>query len=196
MGLDLRRISGTLKDINAVTREWKKMTGPIYQYLAEDHRRMEALLTLAAAGPEARGVGAYAEFRAALLRHIGMEEKILIPAALRARGGKSLPIADRIRLDHGALAALLVPPPTPEIVAAIRAILSGHNPLEEGKGGLYETCERLAGDEAERLLDRLRNFPCPRLKPHVSGPGILDATRRALSRAGYDWDELVSRTSA
>jgi hypothetical protein len=172
------------------------MTGPIYQYLAEDHRRMEALLTLAAADCGASPVGAYAEFRAALLRHIGMEEKILIPAALQARRGKPLPIADKIRLDHGALAALLVPPPTPEIMAVVRAILSGHNQLEEGTGGFYETCERLAGDEVERLLDELRNFPCPRLKPNVSGPSILEATRHALSRAGYDWDELVSRTGA
>lgn len=86
------------------------MPGPIYQLLAEDHRRMEALLALAAPDPEASGLDAYGEFQAALLRNIRMEEKILIPAALRARGRDSLPIADEIRLDHGALAALLVPP--------------------------------------------------------------------------------------
>jgi hypothetical protein len=79
-------------------------------------------------------------------------------------------------------------------MAAIRAILSGYNPLEEGEGGLYETCERLAGDEVEKLLDKLRNSPYPRLKPHVSGPGMLDTTRRALARAGYDWYDLVRRT--
>ncbi len=169
------------------------MRGLIYQYLAEDHRRIEALLAVAAADAEAVDSASYEEFRGALLRHIGMEETILIPAAHQALGGERLQIADRIRLDHGALAALLVPPPSREIVAALRAILSGHNPLEEGKGGLYETCERLAGNEKDALMERLENVPVPRLKPTVSKPGILEATRRALTRAGYDWDELVTR---
>lgn len=158
------------------------MHGPIYQLLAEDHRRIEALLAQAAADPGTVALEPYGEFRAALLRHIGMEEKILIPGA---RGGEPLPMIDRIHLDHGALAALLVPPPTPEIIAAIRAVLSGHNPLEEGEGGLYDTCERLTGDGGKKLLESLRNFPYPRLKPYVSGPHVLEATRLALARAGY-----------
>ena len=159
--------------------------------LAEDHRRMEALLDAAASDPEGSGIGPYTEFRAALLRHIGMEENVLLPSAHRARGGDRLSIADRLRLDHGALAALLVPPPTPGIIAAIRAILSGHNPLEEGENGLYETCDRLAGDEIGNLLQKLRSFPPPRLKPNVSGPGTMEAVRRQLAKAGYDWDDLA-----
>jgi hypothetical protein len=176
-----------------VEQESKKMGGPIHRFLAEDHRRLESLLALAEADSGARGAGAYEEFRSGLLRHIGMEEKILIPSAHRARGGKRLAMADRIRLDHGALAALLVPPSSPEIIACIRAILSGHNFLEEGQDGLYETCERLARDEYDSLLEKLRAYPCPRLKPHVSDPGVLQATRLALARAGYEWDELVNR---
>ncbi len=169
------------------------MPGPVYQLLLEDHRRIESLLTLADADLGAISLDLYGKFRAALLRHIGMEEKILIPEALRACGGGLLPMASKIRLDHGALAALLVPPPDPEIIAAIRTVLSNHNLLEEGEGGLYDTCERSTGDGIEKLLEKLRNFPYPRLKPHVSGLGILDATRRALARAGYDWDALMRR---
>lgn len=169
------------------------MPGLIYQMLVEDHRRLEDLLALAEADAGVRGAGAYEEFRSGLLRHIGMEENILIPSAHRARGGERLTIADRIRLDHGALAALLVPPQAPEITACIKTILSGHNPLEEGKDGLYETCERLAGYEYDSLLEKLRAYPRPLLKPHAPGSGVLEATRRALARAGYDWDELVNR---
>lgn len=161
------------------------MPGLIYQMLVEDHRRMEGLLALAAADTGTSSAGAYEEFRSVLLRHIGMEENILIPSAHQARGDVRLPMADRIRLDHGALAALLVPLPTPEIIACIKAILSVHNPLEEAKDGLYETCERLVADQLGELLEKLRAYPCPRLKPHVSSPGVLDATRRALARAGY-----------
>ena len=60
------------------------------------------MLASAVADPQSFDYGAYAEFRAALLRHIGMEEKILIPAALRTAGTKSVPFAGRIRPDHGA----------------------------------------------------------------------------------------------
>jgi len=105
------------------------MPGFIHQMLFEDHKRLEDLLALAETDTGARGVGAYEEFRSGLLRHIGMEENILIPSAHRARGGVRLSMAEKIRLDHGALAALLVPPPTSEIIACIKAILSGHNLL-------------------------------------------------------------------
>ena len=64
-----------------------------------------------------------------------MEEKILLPAAQRLRGGEPLLIASKLRLDHGALAALLMPTPTVAIIARIRGILKGHNALEEGPGG-------------------------------------------------------------
>jgi hypothetical protein len=124
-------------------------------------------------------------FRAGLLKHIAMEEKILLPAAQRLRGGEPLRVAAKLRLDHGALAALLVPTPTPAIVAAIRTILKAHNPIEEDPGGLYEQCEALAGVEADQILDALRNAPEVRVASHNDGPYILEATRRALARAGY-----------
>jgi hypothetical protein len=54
--------------------------GPVASFLAGDHVRLDALLRRATA-PRAIDEAAYAEFRAGLLRHIGMEEKILLPAA-------------------------------------------------------------------------------------------------------------------
>jgi iron-sulfur cluster repair protein YtfE (RIC family) len=83
------------------------MLGPINHFLAEDHRRLEDLRARASAGPGGLDLNAYGEFRAGLLRHIGMEESILIPAAQRARGGEPVPVAAKLRLDHAALAALL-----------------------------------------------------------------------------------------
>ena len=105
------------------------MPGKIYQYLADDHARLDALLQRATTRPDTIEASAYAEFRAGLLKHIAMEEKILLPAAQRLRDGKPLPIASKLRLDHGALAALLVPTPNRAIIAAIRAILQAHNPI-------------------------------------------------------------------
>jgi hypothetical protein len=157
--------------------------GPVASLLAADHRRLDALLVRAPAD-----AAAYAEFRAGLLRHIGMEEKILLPAAQQARGGEPLAEAAQLRLDHGSLAALLVPPPTPTIVAAIRTILAAHNPREEGADGVYAACERLV--DAEAVAARLRAAPVPPVNAHADGPLVRGAVRRAVARAGYDPDAL------
>ncbi len=115
-----------------------------------------------------------------------MEEKILLPASQKRRGGEPLSVAAKLRLDHGAPAALLVPSPTVRVVAAIRAILTLHNPLEEDPGGMYDQCEELAGADAEQILQQLRAAADVRVVPHVDSPFVMDATRRALARAGYD----------
>jgi hypothetical protein len=145
------------------------MSGAIYRYLVNDHARLDAALLR----------GDYPEFREGLLRHIGMEQKILLPIT----GATAL--AERIHLDHGALAALLVPTPTPAILAAIRAILENHNPLEEGPGGLYEECERLLGSDVEQVLTRLQNAPPVPVAKHVDNQTSMDSARAALQRAGY-----------
>ena len=162
------------------------MPGKIYRYLADDHERLDALLERAVSDPENIDMSAYSQFRSGLLKHISMEEKILLPAVRRIRGGEPLPVAAKLRLDHGALTALLVPSPTASVVAAIRAILKAHNPIEENPGGMYDQCEELAGADAEQILRKLQQAPEVRVVPHVDSPFVMEATRRALARAGYD----------
>jgi hypothetical protein len=160
------------------------------RYLRADHERLEALLTRATARPEAIDLEAYGAFRRGLLRHIGLEEKILLPAARRWRGGEPLPAATRLRRDHGALAALLVPTPTPAIVAAIRSILADHNRIEEAPDGVYDACEQLAGTTHGELCAALQAAPEVPVSPYNDGELVVAATRRALMRAGYDPDAL------
>jgi hypothetical protein len=81
---------------------------------------------------------------------------------------------------------LLVPTPAPTIVAALRAILVTHNIVEEGPGGVYECCERLAGAEAEALLAQLQAAPEVPVASYSDGPLVMDVVRRALIRAGHE----------
>jgi hypothetical protein len=165
---------------------------PITGFLVKDHGRLESLLQTAVIQAGAVDQGTYDQFRAGLLRHIGMEEKVLLPAAQRLQGGEPLPIAAKLRLDHGAIASLLMPPPTAAVIATIRAVLKVHNTIEEGPGGLYETCDELASAEAAQLLAKLQTAPELAVLPCSDSPVVMPAVQRALERAGYDLiDEKV-----
>lgn len=155
------------------------------QFLTEDHRRLDALLERSGEcrTPEERA--AYDQFRHGLLKHIGLEEKILLTAAARLRGAP-LEQAARLRLDHGAIVSLLMPLPTPSIIRAIRTVLAAHNPIEEGADGVYDICEKLAAAEHDELLGKIRDAPEVPTNPNATTPRIIEATKRALVRAGYD----------
>ena len=159
--------------------------GRLHTFLAADHQQLDTLLAMATAGPTI-DLQAYARFRAGLLKHIGMEEKILLPAVQQLNDGQPLPIAAKLRLDHGAIAALLVPSPTRGIIGLLRRILSAHNLIEEAPNGLYVTCDRLAGNDWEPLLERLQRAPEVPVAAHADSPLVIPATIRALARAGYD----------
>lgn len=159
--------------------------GRIYEYLADDHARLDGLLERATGNPAAIDMKVFAEFRRGLLRHIGLEEKIILPAIARLQNGKQTEVAARLRLDHGALTALLVPTPSSGIIETILSILEVHNSLEEKEDGLYQLVEKLVAEEANSLLEKLMNAPEVLVLPHNDRPGIHDAARRAVGRAGY-----------
>jgi hypothetical protein len=152
----------------------------IADFLAADHDRLDALLSRGAEDPQA-----CESFRRGLLKHVGMEEMILLPAAKRLSGAP-LAMAAKIRLDHGALTALMIPSPSPAVLAAVRAILEPHNVLEEEDGGLYAQCENALGTEAGRVLDALKSAPDIPPAPHVDSPRTLASVRRALATAGFE----------
>ena len=160
------------------------MPGPISRWLSGDHARLDTLLARAV-GSAGVDPAPYAEFRRGLLRHVGIEEKILLPAAQRARGSEPLALAARLRLDHGAIAALLVPTPTPAIAATLRTILTAHDALEEEPGGLYETCDALLAADAAGIVHAMASSPEVKANPHNDGPDVMPAVVRALERAGY-----------
>ena len=70
--------------------------GALFRFLINDHVQLAGLLQKAYPRPGRVNYGSYAEFRAGLLRHIAMEEKILLPAARRLLGGEPLPTYDKL----------------------------------------------------------------------------------------------------
>jgi hypothetical protein len=160
----------------------------ISDYLEEDHRNIEHILQKATSSSERVEPKLFQEFRGALLRHIGMEEKVLFPAIRNATGGKSLPGVDQLHLDHGALAALLVPTPTAAILNAIRTILQRHNILEEGPHGIYRRFEQLAGIDPDGIFAALQAAPPVPMNPHVDNATAIESMRAAVQRAGYSFE--------
>src|SRR5579875_2888046 len=156
--------------------------GPISEFMAAEHAFLDELLAQASRG----SIPAYRQFRERLLRHISIEEKLLLPMAQRRRSGEPLPMAARLRLDHGALAALMLLPPAPGTFKAVGAVLAAHNPLEEDPGGVYEQCDALAGGESGELLRRAAEMPAVPVSAWVENHArVLAAVRRALVRGGY-----------
>ena len=159
--------------------------GILFDFLVNDHRRLDDLLALSVADQNKIDMKSYSEFRQGLLKHIGIEEKIILPAIARFQNGRQADVASRLRLDHGALVTLLVPTPTMPIILTIQLILHVHNPLEEGNDGIYHLIDKLAGNESSGLLERLKEMPDVPVLPHDDRPSALGAARRSVERAGY-----------
>jgi hypothetical protein len=154
--------------------------GPITAYLSEDHARLDALLSASVAG-DAFAREPFDGFRAGLLRHIALEEKILFRAVRDASNDDALrTLLSRLRVDHGAIAALLVPTPSRALVAELRLILVPHNAVEDEAGGLYERSDALLGARAAELVERMRGYPPVRVAAYNDGPRVLRTAADAL----------------
>lgn len=157
--------------------------GALTDFLVEDHARLDALMAKAVRDPDHFDREAYEAFREGLLRHIGIEEKILMLDAKRRRDGVPLPMFAQIRLEHSAIALLLVPTPTHALMGEIASILAQHNPREEGPDGMYAACERLAGEDAASLLERAKQAPKVPVARHYDGPRAHFNAASALAYA-------------
>ena len=133
------------------------MATTIRDWLEIDHRRLERLLD----DSDREGqfdAASFAAFRARLLRHIGIEEKIVF-AAVRDALGQPMSRARQIRVEHAAIASLLVPAPDLALVGELRALLRAHDELEEGRDGVYAETGLLESFPAGGLKVRWRAPP-------------------------------------
>lgn len=155
------------------------MPAVLHAFLAHDHERLDALLDECRRAEGVDCLEKYDEFRRGLLRHIGIEERVLFPELRKRRGVTSL--EQQLHRDHAALAALLVPPPARAEIEQITAILETHNRLEEDEGGLYEILEELAGEDLAALMERVHAIPAIPVAPFSDTP-LLRRTIEQLLR--------------
>ena len=151
--------------------------------LVADHQRLHRLLAAAHAG-EDLDHAAFAAFRAGLLRHIAIEEKVLFPAVRRARVGTPLARARDLRIEHAALTSLVVPTPDARLSAELEALLASHDAKEEGADGVYAECEAaLTPADSRALVAVAEALPPVRVAPHFDGPGVYRTAALALAAA-------------
>lgn len=170
------------------------MNQPLFDFFEKDHRQIDEFLIKAMAQPNEIQMDYYHQFRTQLLRHIKMEEKTLFPAAKKANPELIKEIIPRYRRDHGAITALMVPLPTLSLIKVTRYILEQHNLAEEEPGGLYAICEALTHGQTEALLVELKATTDVPVHPPNPAPIAIEAARRALARAGYDFDKIIQLT--
>src|SRR6185437_194678 len=167
------------------------MNKPLYQFFTIDHRSIDELLDKATVDPGNVQLDYYHQFRTGLLKHIKMEEKILFPAAQKANANIPLPLAGKLRLDHGALTSLMAVPPSPGVIKVLRYVLDQNDLLEEEPGGMYEICEKLTEGETNELLQQLESVAEVPVHPYNTAGYALDVAKRTLLRAGFDFDAIV-----
>lgn len=152
-------------------------------WLVADHERLHALLEKACVH-DTFDAEAFSRFRTGLLRHIAIEEKLLLPAARRARGGAPIERAYELRVEHAALTSLLVPTPDIALCTEIATLLASHDGREEGPGGVYEECEHLLMEtESAALAEKAAGFPEVPVAPHFDGPHVNRTAASALAAA-------------
>lgn len=167
------------------------MNKPLNQFFTNDHHRIDQILQKAIKNPDEIDLNYYHQFRTQLLRHIKMEEKILFPAAKQVNLTVMQELIPRYRLEHGALTALMVPPPNYELIKVIQYVLEKHDMAEEEPGGLYDICETLTEGQTQELLIQLAATGEVPVHPPNPAPIALTSAKRALARAGYDYDGIV-----
>lgn len=152
-------------------------------WLAREHEEINAL-ALDARAPEGIDFEAFDRFRARLLRHICIEERLLFPMGEVGNGGQLATAINELRIDHAALASLLVPTPDHVLAQEIAGLLELHNELEERSGGIYDQCMALLDDEtAEAILyDAGETGPMQTAK-YFDGLGTVRTAAAALEKA-------------
>jgi hypothetical protein len=78
------------------------------------------------------------------------------------------------------------------VIKVLKYILDKHDLLEEEPGGMYDVCEKLTERETNNLLQQLKDVAEVPVHPYNKADYALEVAKRALLRAGFDFDAIVS----
>jgi hypothetical protein len=153
------------------------------EWLVRDHDEVDALLRKARA-PEAFDLEAFGRFRERLLRHIGVEERLLFSAIARTNQGQLPEIVSEVQIEHAALTSLLVPTPDYVLAEEIAGLLERHSNLEEFPAGVYDQCLAMLDDETadDVFCDACASRPVA-LAKYFDGAGTVRTADAALDKA-------------
>lgn len=151
--------------------------------LREQHHQLRAELT-ACLATNGLDVAAFDLFRHHLLWHVSVEERVVMPALIRALGR---PPDDRpgLRKDHAGIAALCVPRPEREWVENLRDLLDEHYRVEEAPGGFLSRCDEvLVSTLNDRVVADIEEHPTLTLAPFRKGPSVRAQVAEVLRLTG------------
>ncbi len=138
-------------------------------FLTSDHRDCDALFAKAENAASDGGFdaarAAYAEFEAAMARHLSIEESVLFPE-FEARSGMVGGPTTVMRVEHEQMRAMMAQ--TRQALECgelddflgcsetLNILIQQHNMKEEQM--LYPICDRALADRAEALLERMQAY--------------------------------------
>jgi iron-sulfur cluster repair protein YtfE (RIC family) len=142
----------------------------LVDYFTRDHRRCDAgwtdVAAAADAGDDARLTALWPRFRAALLRHLALEEQLLFPAVESATGMGDVGPTQVMRMEHEQMRGVveqmnsaLARGDAQELVDqgdTLDLLIQQHNVKEEGV--LYPLAERVLAADWPELRTRLDAF--------------------------------------
>jgi hypothetical protein len=159
------------------------MPQTLFEILQTDHRRLDSHLKKSRSTLSGVDEESFAIFRRVLLRHIGIEEKVLFPPLRTLKDSRLDAMMKTLHLDHAAIAAILVLSPTAKSVRQLEELLFAHNRREEEEDGLYPSCDRLPAPVVGRMTAEAQNYPEVSVKPCMDTERSRQNAERALKEA-------------
>ena len=155
----------------------------LHSWIHRDHEEIDELLSHAT--ERGRLVqSAFDSLRERLLRHIGIEERLLFPAAKERATPELRESLAALRVEHAALTSLLVPTPDVALAAELRRLLQQHNHTEEVAGGIYDqVIDAITDERAHDLLLQARARGRVPVTSYFDGPGTVRTAADALAKA-------------
>lgn len=157
------------------------MTTSITRFLAHDHASLLVWLARARSDPARFDASAYEVFRSGLLRHLTLEERVLLPAMQRMAVGNLDRLLAPVHIEHAAIELLLAPTPDVALVDELAALLVAHERMEAADDGIYTLADTLLAGHAEAIIALMREHPSHVAPPHHDAPGAPRTASAALA---------------